>query len=92
MAIPQGYEGVRPRSGLVLKYGLTVANSPGTIDSTTGAKSGLFWSTWGYPYTIERGDRIAQMIFAPVQRVTFIETEELDATLRGDGGFGHTGN
>ena len=93
-AIPEGYEAqVRPRSGLALKHGLTIANAPGTIDSDFRGEVQVILIHLGTdPYTIERGARIAQMIFAPVQRVTFEETSELEPTSRGDGGFGHTGS
>ena len=93
-AIPEGYEAqVRPRSGLALKHGLTVANAPGTIDSDFRGEVHVILIHLGTdPYSIERGARIAQMIFAPVQRVTFEETSKLEPTSRGDGGFGHTGS
>lgn len=93
-AIPEGYEAqVRPRSGLALKHGLTIANAPGTIDSDFRGEVQVILIHLGTdPYSIERGARIAQMIFAPVQRVTFEETSKLEPTSRGDGGFGHTGS
>lgn len=93
MAIPAGYEGqVRPRSGLALKYGVTVLNAPGTIDSDYRGEIGVILVNLGAePFTIRRGDRIAQLVVAPVISVHFSVTEELPVTGRGEGGFGHTG-
>jgi dUTP pyrophosphatase len=93
LAIPPGYEGqVRPRSGLALKHGLTVANAPGTIDSDYRGELGVILVNLGdQPYVIRRGDRIAQIIFAPVTRATLREVAELPPTGRGNGGFGSTG-
>lgn len=93
LAIPSGFEGqVRPRSGLALRHGLTLANSPGTIDSDYRGPFGVILVNLGRePFRVEHGDRIAQLIVGPVPRVEMIEVERLDATARGDGGFGHTG-
>lgn len=93
MAIPEGYEGqIRPRSGLACKEGLTVANSPGTIDASYRGpvKVGLVNLT-NYPVEIEHGDRIAQMVIAKVELPEYEEVNELDETDRGIGGFGSTG-
>lgn len=94
VAIPEGYEGqVRPRSGLALKHGLTLVNAPGTIDSDYRGEVGLIVGNIGpEPYTVERGTRIAQLVIAPVVQAEIVEVESLEATHRGDGGFGHTGN
>lgn len=93
MALPSGYEAqVRPRSGLAAKYGVTVLNSPGTVDADyRGEVKVILINLSDTPFTIGRGDRIAQMVIAPVSRVHFTETEALDATTRGAGGFGSTG-
>ena len=93
MAIPHGYEvQIRPRSGLALKHGLTVANAPGTIDSDyRGEVKIILVNLGGEDVTITRGMRIAQMIIAPVSQARLILTENLDDTGRGDGGFGSTG-
>lgn len=93
MAIAKGFEvQVRPRSGLAVKYGITVVNSPGTIDADYRGevKVGLI-NLSKTAYTIRRGDRIAQLVVAPVSRATIKEVTVLDETKRGDGGFGHTG-
>jgi dUTP pyrophosphatase len=92
IALPPGFEGqVRPRSGLALR-GLVLPNSPGTIDPDyRGEVQVIVWNAGGEPFTIRRGDRIAQLVVAPVARVEWEEVAELDATARGDGGFGHTG-
>jgi dUTP pyrophosphatase len=91
--IPAGYEGqVRPRSGRALKEGLTLINSPGTIDSDyRGEVKVLLVNLGRQPITIEPGDRIAQLIIAPVIRADIVEVDELAPTSRGPGGFGHTG-
>lgn len=91
--IPLGYEGqVRPRSGLALKYGLSVVNAPGTIDSDYRGEICIILCNLGRsPVEIRRGMRIAQLIFQPVVRAEFVEVEELQKTIRNDGGFGHTG-
>ena len=93
IAIPEGFEAqVRPRSGLALKRGVLVPNAPGTIDSDyRGELQVILMNAGTEPFVIERGDRIAQLVVAPVVRAAFEEVEELDATDRGAGGFGHTG-
>jgi dUTP pyrophosphatase len=93
MAVPAGYEAqIRPRSGLTLKHGVTVANAPGTIDSDyRGEVAILLVNLGAQDFTIERGMRIAQMVVAPVTQVTPVATESLPDTGRGDGGFGSTG-
>ena len=93
VSIPHGYEGqIRPRSGLALKYGIGVANSPGTIDSDYRGEIGIIVINWGKrPFTIKRGDRIAQMVITKVCRADIIEVDDLDSTTRGEGGFGHSG-
>jgi dUTP pyrophosphatase len=92
-AIPPGFEGqVRPRSGLARKHGLTLPNAPGTIDSDyRGEVLVLMLNAGSEPYVIKPGDRIAQLVIAPVVTPTLEETSELDDTTRGHGGFGHTG-
>jgi len=92
MEIPEGYEAqIRPRSGLALKHGLTVLNSPGTIDSDYRGEVGIILSNLGRaPYTVNRGDRIAQMVIAKVERAEIL-LEEPSETARSSGGFGHTG-
>ena len=94
IALPEGYEGqVRPRSGLVLKQGLTVANAPGTIDSDyRGEVQVILLNLGDRPVTIRRGDRIAQLVVAPVARPLWDEVSELPPSARGQGGFGHTGD
>ncbi len=93
LAIPDGYEAqVRPRSGLAARHGLTVLNAPGTIDSDyRGEVKVLLVNLSDAPVTIARGERIAQLVFAPVTRVRLDERDSLDATERGEGGFGSTG-
>lgn len=93
MAIPQGYEiQVRPRSGLALKHGITVPNTPGTIDSDyRGELKVLLINHGTEPFPIARGDRVAQLVLAPVVQASWAEVSELDATQRGEGGFGSTG-
>jgi dUTP pyrophosphatase len=93
IAIPEGYEvQVRPRSGLALKHGITCLNTPGTIDSDyRGEVKVILANLGGYPFTITRGERIAQLVAAPVQRAVFAEVASLDETARGAGGFGSTG-
>jgi dUTP pyrophosphatase len=92
-AIPHGFEGqVRPRSGLARKFGVTVANAPGTIDSDyRGEVQVLLVNLGAEPYTVQPGDRIAQLVIAPVSIAELEETASLDETIRGAGGFGHTG-
>jgi dUTP pyrophosphatase len=91
--IPAGYEGqVRPRSGLAIKAGLTIVNAPGTIDSDyRGELKVLMINLGSDTVSIGRGDRIAQLLIAPVTRASFVETEALSDSERGDGGFGSTG-
>ena len=93
LALPAGWEGqIRPRSGLAMRQGLTMLNSPGTIDADYRGEISVVAVNLGQePVTIRRGDRIAQLIIAPVTRATLVETDELPATERGEGGFGHTG-
>ena len=93
IALPEGYEAqVRPRSGLALRHGVTLPNSPGTIDADYRGEIGVILMNLGQePFIVEPGDRIAQMVVAPVARVAWIEAEALDATERGEGGFGSTG-
>lgn len=92
-AIPRGFEGqVRPRSGWALRHGVTVLNSPGTIDSDyRGEVSVLLINLGQDPVTIQPGDRIAQLVLCPVVQATLRDVEVLDDTARGAGGFGHTG-
>lgn len=93
IAIPPGYEvQVRPRSGLALKYGITCLNTPGTIDEDYRGEVKVILANLGdQPFTIVRGERIAQLVPAPVQRTLFEEVAVLDETDRGSGGFGSTG-
>ncbi len=93
MAIPEGYEvQVRPRSGLALKHGITCLNTPGTIDSDYRGEVKVILANLGdAPFPIRRGDRIAQLVPAPVQRAVFVAVDSLDDTARGAGGFGSTG-
>lgn len=91
--LPPNFEAqVRPRSGLALKYGITLPNSPGTIDADyRGEIKVIMQNTGMEPFEIRRGDRIAQLVIAPVTRIQWIETTALSETHRGDGGFGHSG-
>jgi dUTP pyrophosphatase len=93
VAIPPGYEiQVRPRSGLALKHGITVPNTPGTIDSDYRGELKVILINHGTePFPIHRGDRVAQLVLAPVTQAAWREVETLDATERGSGGFGSTG-
>ncbi len=93
MAIPAGYEGqVRPRSGLAAKHGLTVLNTPGTIDADyRGDVKVILINLGPDAVTIHRGERIAQLVIAPVLRADFVWTDSLEETGRGEGGFGSTG-
>ena len=93
VAIPSGYEmQVRPRSGLALKHGISVPNTPGTVDSDyRGEVKVILINHSDDNFTIERGDRIAQLVVSPVTLASWAEVEELDATPRGTGGFGSTG-
>jgi dUTP pyrophosphatase len=93
IALPPGYEAqVRPRSGLAAKHGVTVLNSPGTIDADYRGEIGVLLINHGAkPFPIQRGERIAQMVIASVARVELVTAASLSATERGDGGFGSTG-
>lgn len=93
IGLPAGYEAqIRPRSGLAAKHGVTVLNSPGTIDSDYRGEVKIILINHGkLPFYIKRGDRVAQIIIAPFKQVNFLEVELLDETKRGAGGFGHTG-
>ena len=92
-AIPHGYEvQVRPRSGLALKHGISVPNTPGTVDSDyRGEVKVILVNHGNEPFAIARGDRVAQLVLAPVTRATWEEVSDLDETARGAGGFGSTG-
>jgi dUTP pyrophosphatase len=94
IAVPDGFEGqVRPRSGLAARHGVTVVNAPGTIDSDYRGEVMVALVNLGdAPFVVDRGMRIAQLLVAPVPRVTWAEVDELPATVRGAGGFGHTGS
>ncbi|SEF46054.1 dUTP pyrophosphatase [Caloramator fervidus] len=93
ISLPKGYEAqIRPRSGLALKHGISLVNTPGTIDSDYRGEIGVIMINFGNkPFIIKRGDRIAQMIINKVEIPEIIEVEELDNTERGEGGFGSTG-
>lgn len=93
MALPAGYEAqVRPRSGLALKHGITVLNTPGTIDADyRGEVKVLLVNFSDIDFIVNDGERIAQMVIARHENAELVEVEELDATERGDGGYGHTG-
>ncbi|MFD1034571.1 dUTP diphosphatase [Sphingomonas hankookensis] len=93
MAIPEGYEvQVRPRSGLALKHGITCLNTPGTIDSDYRGEVKVILANLGQePFRVVRGERVAQLVPAPVLRATLDEVDSLDDTARGAGGFGSTG-
>ena len=93
MEIPEGYEvQVRPRSGLALKHGITVLNAPGTIDSDyRGEVKVILINHSSEAFTIQNGDRIAQIVVARVHRLPFVQVDDLSATERGEGGFGSTG-
>jgi dUTP pyrophosphatase len=92
ISLPQGFEAqIRPRSGLALRHGITLVNAPGTIDADyRGEIQILLINHGGVPFTVRRGDRIAQMIVQRVARISWVERDRLDHTARGDGGFGHT--
>ena len=92
--LPKGYEAqVRPRSGLALKHGITVLNSPGTIDADyRGEICVILINLSNIPFTIVSGTRIAQLVFDKCEQAELIEVEEINNTERGEGGFGHTGN
>ena len=93
ISLPEGYEAqIRPRSGLALKRGLTVLNTPGTIDADYRGEIGVILINMsGEAQTIESGERICQMIIARVEQTDLVEVTTLDATERGEGGFGHSG-
>jgi len=93
IALPEGYEAqVRPRSGLALKHGITVLNSPGTIDADYRGEVGVVLvNVSNEPFTVKPGERIAQMVIARHEQAEFVVVEELDATERGEGGYGHSG-
>ena len=93
IAVPPGHEAqVRPRSGLALRHGVTCLNSPGTIDSDYRGEVGVILANLGRePFQVARGDRIAQLVVAPVAHAELVEVAELAGTARGDGGFGHSG-
>lgn len=93
VAIPPGYEGqVRPRSGLALKNGIGMLNAPGTIDADYRGELGVILFNFSdVPFTVRRGDRVAQLVFAKLLNATFEKVDELSGTRRGAGGFGHTG-
>ena len=93
IALPAGYEAqIRPRSGLALKHGVTLLNSPGTVDADYRGEIGVILINHGTaPFIVARGDRIAQLIVAPVSRLAWQEVAELPASERGTGGFGSTG-
>ena len=93
VAIPPGFEGqVRPRSGLALRHGITVLNAPGTIDADFRGELGVLLVNLGQePFTVARGERIAQLVVAPVTRAELYAVEHLDETARGSGGYGSTG-
>ena len=93
LEIPEGYEAqVRPRSGLALRHGIGIPNGPGTIDADYRGELKILLINFGAePFVVNRGDRVAQLVFAKVERVTLEVAAELTATTRGDGGFGHSG-
>lgn len=93
VAIPPGFEiQVRPRSGLALEHGITVPNTPGTIDSDYRGELKVILINHGTdPFAVRRGDRVAQLVLAPVTQASWLSVDELDETARGDGGFGSTG-
>ena len=93
MVLPPGYEAqVRPRSGLALKNGVTVLNTPGTIDEGYRGEIGVILANFGSePFKVEKGAKIAQMVIAPCTRAEIVETDEVDDTVRGTGGFGSSG-
>lgn len=93
IAVPEGFEAqVRPRSGLALRHGIVLPNAPGTIDSDyRGEVCVIVLNAGDQPFTICRGDRVAQLVIAPIASAVWREVETLDETERGSGGFGHTG-
>jgi len=94
IALPAGYEAqLRPRSGLAVRHGVTLVNSPGTIDADYRGEVKVILVNFGEaPFAVRRGERIAQLVVAPVSAVNFVERESLDATERGSKGFGSTGS
>ncbi|MES1241833.1 MAG: dUTP diphosphatase [Acidobacteriota bacterium] len=94
LEIPPGWEGqVRPRSGLALRHGIGILNAPGTIDSDYRGEVGVILVNHGEaPFPVKRGDRIAQLVIGRVESVEWVESESLDGTGRGEGGFGSTGS
>jgi dUTP pyrophosphatase len=92
IALPEGFEAqIRPRSGLAIKHGVTILNAPGTIDSDYRGEIKIIMINHGRePFTIRKGDRIAQMVVHRVARISWVICEGLDETARGEGGFGHT--
>ncbi|HEX71894.1 MAG TPA: dUTP diphosphatase [Candidatus Hydrogenedentes bacterium] len=93
IALPPGHEAqIRPRSGLAVRHGVTMVNTPGTIDADYRGEIRVIFINLGQePFTVRRGDRIAQMVIAPVTRAAWMPVDTLDETVRGEGGFGHTG-
>ena len=93
IALPRGFEAqIRPRSGLAIKHGITLVNSPGTIDEDfRGVIQAILINHGSEPFVLRRGDRMAQLVLAPVSRICWSESENLDATVRGSDGFGSTG-
>lgn len=93
VAVPSGFEAqIRPRSGLALKYGISLVNTPGTVDSDYRGEINVIMINFGYkPFNVKRGDRIAQMVINKIETPIVIEADELDNTERGDKGFGSTG-
>lgn len=93
IALPEGYEAqIRPRSGLAIKHGISLVNTPGTVDCDYRGEINLIMINFGEnPFVINRGDRVAQMVINKVEVPEIIEVEELEASSRGDGGFGSTG-
>ena len=94
VAVPSGYEmQVRPRSGLALKKGITVLNTPGTVDADYRGEVGvILFNTTNEDFEIKAGDRIAQIVLNKIEQIHWVEVDELDETERGKGGFGHTGS
>ncbi|MDA3882519.1 MAG: dUTP diphosphatase [Bacteroidales bacterium] len=92
--LPEGYEAqIRPRSGLAIKHGITCLNTPGTIDADYRGEIGVILANVSNePFTVEDGERICQMVISEYTKATLVEVEELSKTVRGAGGFGHTGN
>jgi dUTP pyrophosphatase len=93
MAIPEGYEGqIRPRSGISYKQGVIIPNSPGTIDADyRGEVKIILWNLGDQKFSIKRGDRIAQFVLVPIVQANLLNVDVLSETVRGEGGFGHTG-